>query len=236
MANNGREAVAAAETGDFDLVLMDLQMPEMDGLEATAIIRANERASGRHLPIIAMTAHALKGDRERCLEAGMDGYTSKPIDAEELFAAIENRLFPPGEAVRCRERSLVSGGLGDRLVRGPAGGLRRRSFAGNDRRDRLGRDSRICWRKSAGPSPPAIPRPSAWRRTRSKDRSAISGPSRVLEPAQRLEAMGQNGHLEGADEVLSVLDQSAGQLMAALAERMLTGNTVTTVEAHEVTP
>ncbi len=102
VANNGREAVAAAETGNFDLVLMDVQMPEMDGLEATAIIRANERGSGRHLPIIAMTAHALKGDRERCLEAGMDGYTSKPIDAEELFAAIESRVFRPARGDCCR--------------------------------------------------------------------------------------------------------------------------------------
>ena len=81
-----------------------------------------------------------------------------------------------------------------------------------------------------------MPRPSAWRPTRSKDRSAISGPSRVLDPALRLEVMGQNDHLEGAGEVLAVLDQSARQLMAALAERMLTGNTVATIAAHEVTP
>ena len=98
VANNGREAVTAAETDRFDLVLMDLQMPEMDGLEAAALIRASQRSGGRHLPIIAMTAHALEGDRERCLEAGMDGYTSKPINAEELFAAIESWAFGPEEA------------------------------------------------------------------------------------------------------------------------------------------
>ena len=79
----------AVENERFDVVLMDLQMPEMDGLEATAAIRRGEQNAGTRLPIIAMTAHALPGDRERCLEAGMDGYTSKPINAEELFAAIE---------------------------------------------------------------------------------------------------------------------------------------------------
>ena len=68
---------------------MDVQMPEMDGFEATAAIRRREQATGRHVPIIAMTAHAMKGDRERCLEAGMDGYVSKPIQARTLYEALE---------------------------------------------------------------------------------------------------------------------------------------------------
>ncbi len=89
VANNGREAINALERQEFDVVLMDVQMPEMDGFEATAAIREKEKASGRHLPIIAMTAHAMKGDRERCLEAGMDGYVSKPVHPGELFKAIE---------------------------------------------------------------------------------------------------------------------------------------------------
>ena len=69
---------------EFDLILMDVQMPEMGGLEATAIIREKEKATGTHIPIVAMTAHALKGDRERCLEAGMDAYLAKPIQPERL--------------------------------------------------------------------------------------------------------------------------------------------------------
>jgi PAS domain S-box-containing protein len=92
VAANGREALAELERGAFDLVLMDVQMPEMGGFEATAVIREKERMSGAHIPIIAMTAHAMKGDRERCLAAGMDGYISKPINAKELFAAIESAL------------------------------------------------------------------------------------------------------------------------------------------------
>jgi CheY-like chemotaxis protein len=69
---------------------MDVQMPEMDGFEATTVIRQKERQSGSHIPIIAMTAHAMEGDREHCLAAGMDGYVSKPINVKDLFAAIEN--------------------------------------------------------------------------------------------------------------------------------------------------
>ena len=94
IADNGREAVEAVGREPFDLILMDVQMPEMDGLEATAAIRLDQQASGLHTPIIAMTAHALKGDRERCLEAGMDGYVAKPIRPQELYQALA-AAFPP---------------------------------------------------------------------------------------------------------------------------------------------
>ena len=89
IARDGRETLALLDAGDFDLVLMDLQMPEINGFEATAAIRQKERGDGGHIPIIALTAHALKGDRERCIEAGMDDYLSKPIEAQKLFAAVE---------------------------------------------------------------------------------------------------------------------------------------------------
>jgi two-component system, sensor histidine kinase and response regulator len=88
LANNGKEALALLAKQPFDLVLMDIQMPEMDGLTATKAIRDAEMQTNSHMPIIAMTAHAMKGDREHCLEAGMDGYVSKPIRARELEEAI----------------------------------------------------------------------------------------------------------------------------------------------------
>jgi len=89
IARNGREALDLIKARPFDVALMDLQMPEMDGLEATAAVRASEQGTGRRLPIVAMTAHAMKGDRERCLQAGMDAYVSKPIQAGDLFEAID---------------------------------------------------------------------------------------------------------------------------------------------------
>jgi signal transduction histidine kinase/DNA-binding response OmpR family regulator len=86
---DGQEALTRLDAGTFDLVLMDLQMPVMDGLAATREIRRRERDTGRHIRIVAMTAHAMRSDRERCLEAGMDGYLSKPIDPPMLFTAVE---------------------------------------------------------------------------------------------------------------------------------------------------
>jgi CheY-like chemotaxis protein len=90
VAGDGLAALLALEKEDYDVVLMDVQMPKMDGLKATAQIRQKELVSGKHMPIIAMTAHALKGDEARCLAAGMDAYVSKPIRTSELFAAIEH--------------------------------------------------------------------------------------------------------------------------------------------------
>ncbi len=101
VAVNGREAVEMHKTNAFDIILMDVQMPEMDGLEATSAIRAAEKTTGAHIPIIAMTAEALKGDRERCLDAGCDDYLTKPIRSEELAQALERwsqTLPPPVEA------------------------------------------------------------------------------------------------------------------------------------------
>jgi two-component system, sensor histidine kinase and response regulator len=89
VANNGQEAVALVKQGAFDLVLMDVQMPVNDGFEATAAIRQWENVRGVHTPIIAMTAHAMKGDEERCLAAGMDAYLAKPIDPRKLYELVE---------------------------------------------------------------------------------------------------------------------------------------------------
>jgi two-component system, sensor histidine kinase and response regulator len=92
VAGNGKEALAVLEKQSFDLVFMDVQMPEMDGLEATAAIREKEKISGNHLAVIAMTAHAMVGDRERCLAAGMDDYLTKPIRPEELTGLLARYL------------------------------------------------------------------------------------------------------------------------------------------------
>jgi signal transduction histidine kinase/CheY-like chemotaxis protein len=98
LASNGREALEALIGAEFDIVLMDVQMPVMTGLEATEAIRRTERGSGRRVPIVAMTAHAMKGDRELCMASGMDGYLAKPIRLNDLLEAIEKFARPVGWA------------------------------------------------------------------------------------------------------------------------------------------
>jgi len=101
VAGNGREALQALENASYDLVLMDVQMPEMDGIEATLRIRTKERVSGSRQWVVALTAHAMKGDEEKCLAAGMDGYLTKPIRAEELDELLE----------RCTEKRGTGNGV-----------------------------------------------------------------------------------------------------------------------------
>jgi CheY-like chemotaxis protein len=103
---NGVSAVEACRMESFDLILMDLQMPEMDGFEATGLIREAERASGRHTPIIAMTAHAMHGDRDQCIHACMDDYISKPVDLRALARTIERYGTP---AVAAEPRGQARG-------------------------------------------------------------------------------------------------------------------------------
>jgi signal transduction histidine kinase/CheY-like chemotaxis protein len=118
LVENGREALEAIDCDNIDLVLMDLQMPELDGFEATASIRARERMTGGHLPIVALTAYAMEGDRQRCLDAQMDGYVSKPVNAVELFEVID-RVMAACDA--------AGDGRSDRPLSGPGrnyGGIR----------------------------------------------------------------------------------------------------------------
>ncbi|MCC9605391.1 response regulator [Blastopirellula sp. JC732] len=110
VVNDGRQAVTAFREGGFDLILMDVQMPVLDGMAATGEIRSLEKETGARIPIIAMTAHAMKGDRERCLDAGMDGYVTKPINAQALYDAIDEALAAsqttsPGVVVAAPEQS-----------------------------------------------------------------------------------------------------------------------------------
>jgi CheY-like chemotaxis protein/HPt (histidine-containing phosphotransfer) domain-containing protein len=98
VAGSGRAALAALEAAEFDVMFTDVQMPDMDGYALTAAVREREAATGRHLPVVAMTAHAMKGARENCLAAGMDDYVSKPVRDEELAAALR-RVAPAPETV-----------------------------------------------------------------------------------------------------------------------------------------
>ena len=118
VVGDGRQALEAVAAGGFDVVLMDVQMPNLDGLEATRLLRDRERDSGAgapRLPVIAMTAHAMKGDRERCIEAGCDDYVSKPIRPQDLFAAIDRRVARPDPPVpdpgTCFDRASALAGL-----------------------------------------------------------------------------------------------------------------------------
>src|SRR5262249_34694020 len=115
VAGSGREALEALEGRWFDLVLMDMQMPDMDGLEATAAIREREKQTGGHVPIVAMTAHAQAEVRERCCRGGMDGYVAKPIRDHELWQEIE-RVVPPGAEDR---GSKTPGGAESPSLRDP---------------------------------------------------------------------------------------------------------------------
>ncbi|TWT80153.1 Signal transduction histidine-protein kinase BarA [Planctomycetes bacterium CA13] len=124
IVDNGRDAYEQAIAQHFDVVLMDVQMPEIDGIEATSAIRKDERAGGtRRIPIIALTAHAMKGDREKCLEAGMDAYVSKPIDADKLTVVMANLVDqasdaappPPPPPIRSPEESLDLEGVMKRV-------------------------------------------------------------------------------------------------------------------------
>jgi CheY-like chemotaxis protein len=115
VVNNGCEALEVATRVPYDVVLMDLQMPEMDGFEATAAIRRGEAPSGRRVAIIAMTAHAMEGDRDRCILAGMDDYVAKPIRPQALFEAISRwgsrAQAQPREAPQLERASGRSGTL-----------------------------------------------------------------------------------------------------------------------------
>jgi signal transduction histidine kinase/CheY-like chemotaxis protein/HPt (histidine-containing phosphotransfer) domain-containing protein len=115
LASTGKEALALLKEQSFDMILMDVQMPEMDGLEATGQIRAGEKETGRHLPIVAMTAHAMAGDRERCLKAGMDEYVSKPIQAHELYKAIARVMASGAPPIAVVDADAACDGLGGDL-------------------------------------------------------------------------------------------------------------------------
>jgi PAS domain S-box-containing protein len=217
VAGSGRAALAVLERQSFDLVLMDVQMPEMDGLEATDRIRQQERGSGRHVPILAMTAHAMKGDRERCLAAGMDGYVSKPIQPRELFEAIGrlSPLFPEAAAappdrpdqaglaaVLEQDEALARVGGDVELLRRLAG-MFLASYP-----DQLGNLRAALIRQDA----------AAVRRVAHtlQGEVGVFGARAALEAAQRLEALGRAGELGQAEQACALLAQCLERLRPAL--------------------
>jgi PAS domain S-box-containing protein len=215
VARSGKEAVAIAREQPLDLVLMDVQMPELDGFEATAAIRDQEKATGKHLPIIAMTAHAMEGDRERCLAAGMDGYVAKPVTARGLFEAIES------VAPAARGPELASTGTGeaeevldrDALLGSVEGDMDLLKEIldqfGEDRSKLL---SEIRSAISYGDA-------EALEHTAHTLKGALGalGAKRAFDAALRLEMMGRRGDLSRAGEASAELQEEIERLQPALA-------------------
>jgi PAS domain S-box-containing protein len=215
VAANGKEALAALEGQPFDVVLMDVQMPEMDGFEATAAIRAREKTAGGHVPVVAMTAHAMKGDRERCLEVGMDGYISKPLQPSELF-----------EAVECLAGAGASSG-GSGIPAANAGPVFDVEFAlrgvGGDEallKELIDVYFAECprWMTAIGA---ALARGEAatLRRMAHTLKGTVSGfgAAEACALAQRLEDMGRGGCLQGGQEAYAALAEALARLEPALA-------------------
>ena len=209
VVGNGREALAALVSQPFDLVLMDVQMPQMDGLEAATAIRAREKISGGHVPIIAMTAHALKGDRELCLAAGMDEYIAKPIRAHALFDVIE-AVVPPAAPAPASQQVIdwaetLAGFQGDRRL------LRTLVEAALKEVPAL---------LAAAAEAVAQADASKLRLSAHTLRGSLHyfAGAPAIEPLSRLEEMVRDGNLAGAAAVLASLQESMGRTISAMEE------------------
>ncbi|RLB03410.1 MAG: hypothetical protein DRG55_00355 [Deltaproteobacteria bacterium] len=208
VASDGREAVERAKEEDFDLILMDVQMPEMDGLEATRAIREWERDKGRHTPIVALTAHAFEEDRRRCLEAGMDAYLSKPIKVQELFKTIEALLSdhegeaeePEEEASQGEVKAAFDVGKALEMAGGDVEFLKELvEIYRSDYPDKL---SKIRQALKDGDAKTLYETAHSL-----KGASGNLGLGRVYELALEIERMGKEGRLQGAEEVLGELEE-----------------------------
>jgi len=224
VAANGREALAALARAEFDLVLMDVQMPEMDGFEATAALRAREGPAGRRTPVIALTAHAMKGDRERCLAAGMDGYVSKPIQPAELRRAITAVLAAPAEGANGQAAS-PAGATQDRAAVEAGPILDRAALLG-----RVGNNEQMVRRvvslfqgecpKMVAALREALARADAVGLARAahtlKGALGSLGADIASRSALELEAIGRGGSLDGAAAALTTLEGDIGRFREAL--------------------
>ncbi|MEN6424415.1 MAG: response regulator, partial [Phycisphaerales bacterium] len=214
VANNGQEALAALDRGSFDVVLMDVQMPTMDGFEATARIREKEEGSGLHLPIIAMTAHAMKGDRERCLAAGMDSYIAKPIRAKEFYEIVEGIVADArGQQPRNPQNGDEDGMDRARLLEyagGSAETLKELVDLFAIECPKLMKTMRDAITRQA---------PSELQRAAHTLKGSIQvfGVTPPAEAALRLETMGRKEDLTGAEEAWSMLVKEIERLMSMLS-------------------
>ncbi|AGA31441.1 response regulator [Singulisphaera acidiphila] len=224
VACNGKEGLAAWEKQEFDLILMDVQMPEMDGLEVTACIRARERGTGRHIPIVAMTAHAIKGDREHCLQAGMDGYVSKPIEVGDLFRAIADVvpkttagfMAPEGLSEATPPPNGSEGVLPDRNA------LLQRVGGSWEKVEKIVAVFQGEVSRSMAEIRAAIDRGDATRIERTahslKGAIGVFGKSAAYNAAETLESMGYAGDLTEIGDVYHSLEKRVHELELALAE------------------
>jgi two-component system, sensor histidine kinase and response regulator len=214
--NNGIEAVQLWEQNQsrqFDIILMDVQMPEMDGLQAAARIRERELGTGAHIPIIAVTAHAMKGDRERCLAAGMDGYITKPINPAELAKVIQATV-PAGTKL-----VPVSG---DSAMKEPSDAELLARFDGDNEllKELAGIFLTECpkmldeIRAALSAADSKALETAAHTLKGSVGNFATPGP---WETAQRLELLAKSGQLPGAQEIVRVLEQQLAQFNQILA-------------------
>jgi two-component system sensor histidine kinase/response regulator len=220
VASNGREAVEKFEGDNFDLILMDVQMPEMDGFEATQTIREKETGEGGHMPIVAMTAHAAKGDRERCLQAGMDDYVAKPIKTEELFTVIEKLADGP----QCKREKKYSpfsrnGGLPPTDVF-----VLSKALEVVDGDIELFRDIANLFLENLPDSVARVREAIKMADGHALERAAHSlkgsvsnfGAKRAFEAAYRLEVLGREGRLPEAEDALTGLDEELKGFRSAL--------------------
>jgi signal transduction histidine kinase/DNA-binding response OmpR family regulator/HPt (histidine-containing phosphotransfer) domain-containing protein len=211
VVGDGQAALTALAQQSFDLVLMDVQMPVLDGLETTVAIRAREQTSGGHIPIVAMTARAMKGDQEQCLAAGMDGYVSKPLKHDDvdavLFQVLGSRsvLIPPPDEPPIDLVSALSAVDGDRALL--------REVIEVFRQDYPGRVEELRGAIAHGAA-----QPMARAAHSLKGALGIFGRTVAYDLAYKLETLGRAGHLVGAPAVLQMLEQELVRINAALAE------------------
>ena len=220
VAANGREAVEALERRQFDVVLMDVQMPELDGFEATELIRRKEVANGGHMPIIAMTAHALKEDRDRCLAAGMDGYVSKPLQLERLLAAIEIYAVPSAREASVPDFDVATLPAESAFTLDRSIALQRVDGDAELLKEILDLFSQECPQFMAAIHSAIQKRdPAALNRAAHTLKVSLGnfGDSPPVATAQSLETMGQENNFVGAEAMYQKLAQEMARLNPALA-------------------